>query len=368
MTYTFFDIEAGTEPLGRIIFKLYDDVPKTSENFRALCTGEKGDGTLGRPLTYKGSTFHRIIKNFMIQGGDFTSEFFGTPLGTGGESIYGTKFDDETFIHQHDKPFLLSMANSGPNTNGSQFFITTVPTPHLDQKHVVFGEVIEGKGIVKYLENVPTGPQDAPIEPVKIANCGQLPSNFDFSTKAVDPTGDMYANFPDDEKCLEELEGDARAAKGLEIAKNIKEIGSEQLKKGNKEAAASKYRKSLRYVYDCNVEEDNKLFDDFETLKLTLFLNSSLVANQLQHYKDAVKYSTYVLDSKFSQKKDIAKAYYRRGIAKKGLHQFEDALSDLSKGAEHVADAGITAEKHRITALLHAQREKQKAAYSKFFS
>lgn len=163
------DVTIGGKPAGTITIELFADVvPKTAENFRALCTGEKGMGKSGKPLSYEGSAFHRIIPGFMIQGGDFTRG-----NGTGGESIYGEKFADENFKLKHTGPGTLSMANAGPNTNGSQFFITVADTSWLDGKHVVFGKVVDGMDVVKKMEEQGSQSGSTKSE-VKLASCKQL--------------------------------------------------------------------------------------------------------------------------------------------------------------------------------------------------
>lgn len=162
MPRVFFDVSIAEKPAGKITMELRSDiVPKTVENFRSLCTGEQG-------LSYKGSIFHRIVPDFMCQGGDFVNH-----NGTGGLSIYGSKFEDENFILKHDRPGVLSMANSGPNTNSSQFFITFCKAPSLDNLHVVFGNVISGMEVVREIEKC--GSKDGkPTKDVRIEKCGQI--------------------------------------------------------------------------------------------------------------------------------------------------------------------------------------------------
>jgi len=170
----FFDVNIGETFAGRIKMELFSDyVPKTAENFRQFCTGECRRN--GQPQGYKNSTFHRVIKDFMIQGGDFIAHD-----GTGSTSIYGSgvQFEDEKFLGPtgagHDGSGWLSMANSGPNTNGCQFFITCQPCDFLDQKHVIFGRISDGMLVVRKIENVPTGPNNRPKLAVKIVECGEM--------------------------------------------------------------------------------------------------------------------------------------------------------------------------------------------------
>jgi len=164
----FMDIQIGETPAGRMKIELFSDiVPKTAENFRQLCTGEHRVNV--RPQGYKNATFHRVIPNFMVQGGDFLNGD-----GTGSFSIYGDKFPDENFEIKHTGPGLLSMANSGPDTNGCQFFITTAPCDFLDGKHVVFGKITDGLFTLRKIESVPTGGNNRPKLVVKITECGEM--------------------------------------------------------------------------------------------------------------------------------------------------------------------------------------------------
>jgi peptidylprolyl isomerase len=170
----YFDMTVEGIPVGRLVFELFADiVPRTAENFRCLCTGEMGRGRSGKQLSYSGSKFHRVIPGFMCQGGDFTKGD-----GTGGESIYGSKFEDENFVLKHTEAGILSMANAGPATNGSQFFICTRATPHLDGKHVVFGRVLEGMDVLQRLEacGSSTGKTTGTVQIYQSGEVGKIPA------------------------------------------------------------------------------------------------------------------------------------------------------------------------------------------------
>jgi peptidyl-prolyl isomerase D len=361
----FFDVRIGNRKAGRISLELFNDiVPKTAENFRVLCTGEKGKGNSGKPLSYKGSIFHRVIKDFMIQGGDFTA--FN---GTGGESIYGEKFEDENFELKHDRPFLLSMANSGPATNGSQFFITTVSTPHLDGKHVVFGEVVNGKSIVRKIENVKTQ-SDKPTLDVTIIDCGELTgeSYKDADKKIVDSSGDPYEDFPNDHQ------GEPLSTVVcFKIASELKEFGNTFFKGGEVEAGLDKYQKGLRYLNQFPVPEigdPEDLDPKVKALRFTLHSNSALLASKLHQFRDAKIWAGYALETAADAKDaDKAKAYYRRAVAERGLKEEEEALKDLLEAAKLApGDAAITNEIAKVKKSLQEQEKKEKDAARKFFS
>ncbi|CAK5284255.1 unnamed protein product [Mycena citricolor] len=364
---TYFDLTIGDKPLGRVVFQLYTDlVPKTAENFRALCTGERGIGNSGKPLWYKGSGFHRVIKGFMCQGGDFTAG-----NGTGGESIYGEKFEDEAFTVNHTRPFLLSMANAGPNTNGSQFFITTVPTAHLDGKHVVFGEVIKGKSLIRQVENFPTSSGDVPTSPVVISDCGVLsPDDPSLKENAASAEGDAYEDFPEDN------DGDLNdPATLLKIATELRALATSLYKEGKTELALDKYQKAIRYLdHSPPQEEEKEMVDAFNAILAPLLLNSALIAVRIRPTSTmnatvAVTATTRALNKLDLSPADKAKALYRRALARVIFKDEEQAEEDLVAALSHVPDdAAISNELANIRKHKKEKRDKEKKAYKKMFN
>ncbi|XP_038611031.1 peptidyl-prolyl cis-trans isomerase D [Tachyglossus aculeatus] len=350
----FFDVDVGGERVGRIVFELFADiVPKTAENFRALCTGEKGIGpTTGKPLHFKGCPFHRIIKKFMIQGGDFSNQ-----NGTGGESIYGEKFEDENFHYKHDQEGLLSMANAGRDTNGSQFFITTVPTPHLDEKHVVFGQVMKGMGVAKILENVEVKGEN-PEQLCVIAECGELKEGDDWGISPKDGSGDAYPDFPEDSDInLKDVD------KILTVAEDLKNIGNTFFKSQNWELAIKKYSKVLRYV-ECSkaaAEDTSKL----NPVALSCILNIAACKLKMSNWQGAIESCIEALAIDPSN----TKALYRRAQGWQGIKEYDQALADLKKAQDITPeDKAIQAETLRVKQKIKAQKEKEKAAYAKMFA
>ncbi|KAJ8335626.1 hypothetical protein SKAU_G00389680 [Synaphobranchus kaupii] len=353
----FFDIDIGGERVGRIVFELFADVvPKTAENFRALCTGEKGEGaTTGKPLHFKGCPFHRIIKKFMIQGGDFSCQ-----NGTGGESIYGEKFEDENFYYKHDKEGLLSMANAGPNTNGSQFFITTLPTDHLDGKHVVFGQVVKGMGLVKILEAVETN-EDTPVKPCFIAECGEHKPGDDWGVAPNDGSGDAHPDFPEDSDV------DFKDVDSIfSVAEDVKSIGNNFFKSQNWMAANKKYSKALRYLEVFgDVVDDDEAQKRLEPIALSCILNIAACKLKMQLWQDAIDSCNEALELNHAN----TKALYRRAQGWQGMKEYNNALLDLKKAQEITPeDKAIGNEMLRVKQKVKEEKEKEKRTYAKMFA
>ncbi|XP_046853166.1 peptidyl-prolyl cis-trans isomerase D-like [Xenia sp. Carnegie-2017] len=369
----FFDVSIGGISEGRIYFELFADVcPKTAENFRSLCVGDKGNGqSTGKPLHFKNCPFHRIMKDFMVQGGDFSNH-----NGTGGESIYGEKFEDENFQLKHDQPGLLSMANAGPNTNGSQFFITCKATTHLDGKHVVFGKVIKGMQIVRKLENVEKD-GETPKKACVIADCGEIPADEDIFAMKDDGTGDVYSDYPEESNI-----DFSNFNEVADVAEVIKKIGNEQFKLGNYEIALKKYLKAQRYmdqidsdVSSTDEEEEKKNTNEsaneenvkrHKSIVMPCYLNSAACYLKLKNNEEAVNSCSEVIEN-FDESN--VKALFRRGQAYTSLRNFDKAMADLQNAAKLApADKGIRNALVKVKSQIKDQKEREKQMYSKMFS
>ncbi|XP_074566751.1 peptidyl-prolyl cis-trans isomerase CYP40-like [Curcuma longa] len=354
----YLDISIGGEVEGRIVVELFADVvPRTAENFRALCTGEKGVGPAADvPLHFKGSCFHRVIKGFMIQGGDISAGD-----GTGGESIYGLKFEDENFVVKHERKGMLSMANSGPNTNGSQFFITTTRTSHLDGKHVVFGKVLKGMGVVRSIEHTPVGEADCPTIDVVIADCGELPEGADDGVPNFFKDGDLYPDWPND---LDEKPNEV--SWWMNAVESAKTFGNDNFKKKDYKMALRKYRKSLRYLDVCWEKEE---IDEAKSLllrktKSIILTNSSACKLKLLDLEGAL------LDADFAirEKEANAKAYFRQGQAHSALNDVDAAVESFLRALElEPNDGGIKKELAAAKKKIADRRDKERRAYSRMF-
>uniref|UniRef100_A0A2N9FXT3 peptidylprolyl isomerase n=1 Tax=Fagus sylvatica TaxID=28930 RepID=A0A2N9FXT3_FAGSY len=354
----YLDLSIGGELEGRIVVELYKDVvPKTAENFRALCTGEKGIGPhTGVPLHFKGVGFHRIIKGFMIQGGDISAGD-----GSGGESIYGLKFEDENFELKHERKGMLSMANSGPNTNGSQFFITTTRTSHLDGKHVVFGRVIKGMGVVRSVEHASTGEGDTPTQDVVIADCGEIPEGADDGTSNFFNDGDSQPDWPAD---LDTKPDDILW--WMKAVDNIKSFGNEYYKKQDYKTALRKYRKALRYLDVCWEKDDidEEKSSSLRKTKSQIFTNSSACKLKLGDLKGAL------LDTDFAMRdgEDNVKALFRQGQAYMALNDIDSAVESFKKALDlEPNDGGIKKELSVARKKIADRHDQEKRAYSRMF-
>ncbi|GMH24612.1 hypothetical protein Nepgr_026455 [Nepenthes gracilis] len=327
----FMDISIGGELEGRIVMELYSDVvPKTAENFRALCTGERGiSPDTNVSLHYKGVCFHSVTKGLMIQGGDISAK-----NGTGGESIYGLTFEDENFELKHERKGILSMVNSGPNTNGSQFFITTTQTHHLDGKNVVFGRVIKGLGVIRSIEHVAVGDNNHPSLDIIIADCGEIPEGEDDGVSDFFKDGDTYPDWPAD---LDVKPGEL--SWWMSAVECIKAFGNEKYKKQDYKMAIRKYCKAMRYLDVCWEKEELDLEKSISLKKMRsqIYTNSSACKLKLGDIEGAL----WDTDLAIRDEEDNAKAHFRKGQALMTINDVDTAVKSFSKALELEPNDGI---------------------------
>ncbi|KAM9889198.1 hypothetical protein OXX79_012319 [Metschnikowia pulcherrima] len=358
----FLDIDIGGQDVGRIVLELFESkAPKAVENFSAI--GPRLEGTY----------FHRIIKNFMIQGGDIIyaqANLYNDSQVGAGLHPDGLIFDDENVDHPMDSSFLLCMANSGKNSNGSQFFITTAPAPHLSGKHTIFGQVKHGKSVVREIERVNTTPEHVPLE-------GSLPVIVKFgkweegdalpvSNACYNPiAGDIFEEYPEDD---DHIKKDSSKSV-LEASLIIKNSGAALLKNGEHKNAFFKFKKCLRYVMEYIPDEDQEpdYHKKFSELKKKLYLNLSLACLKLKDYSECVNYCTFLLDMELTEH-EKAKTLFRLGEAMIAGKRYKEAITFLEQAGTAVDDPAIQKQLARAESLLQKQKDAEKAKYAKFFA
>ncbi|GMN37552.1 hypothetical protein TIFTF001_006912 [Ficus carica] len=321
-----------------------------------MCKGWFSEFFLFAILFPDGVRFHRVIKGFMVQGGDISAGD-----GTGGESIYGLKFEDENFELKHERKGMLSMANSGPNTNGSQFFITTTRTSHLDGKHIVFGKVVKGMGVVRSIEHATTGEGDCPTVDVTIADCGEIPEGADDGISNFFKDGDVYPDWPAD---LEESPNEI--SWWMISVDSIKAFGNESYKKQDYKMALRKYRKALRYLDICWEKDgiDEEKSSCLRKTKSQIFTNSSACKLKLGDLKGAL------LDTDFAMRdgENNVKALFRQGQAYMALNDIDAAVESFKKASDlEPNDAGIKKELAAAKKKIADRRDQERKAYRKMF-
>lgn len=348
----FLDLQFGKERIGRIVIELRKDkCPKTCENFRALCTGEKG-------LCYRGSKFHKIVKLCLAQGGDISKRGDGTS----GESIYGKFFEDENFDLKH-QPGVVSMANFGkPNTNNSQFFITTVECFHLDGTNVVFGEIKKGFSVVCEMEKYATD-EGRPTREIMIVDCGELKADEDWGYCDNDETADRLPPFPQDwcdfnkELCINDK---------IDVLKKIKEAGNFFYRNEDFMQSVRKYKKVTRYYnHFKDTTHDESEVNILDSLQLTNLTNLAASELKLGDYEDVI----YSCSAAIMTDPNNIKAYYRRGIAHNELKNYELAVDDLMVALKYSpSNKPVLNEFERAKKNLLNYRRIERSHYKKLFT
>uniref|UniRef100_A0A1B6MAJ6 peptidylprolyl isomerase n=1 Tax=Graphocephala atropunctata TaxID=36148 RepID=A0A1B6MAJ6_9HEMI len=313
--HVYLDVSIDDVKCGRVVVELFKNlVPRTAENFRALCTGEKGLGDRQLPLHYKDSIFHKAVPECIVQGGDIINHD-----GTGGESIYGPYFADEKpgLLLEHSEEGLLSMANCGtPDTNNSQFCVTLGQASHLDGSYVVFGRVVKGFNIINNISYQQLGPGERPVSVCKIWNCGELKPGQDWGYC----DSDLYPPYPQD---WDRDPSTVQANDILEVVKKIKDAGNQILMAGDSVYAHQKYIKALRYI-DWYSSRQSRDEDVLAQVRAHCRLNAALACIRIHHYREAVHHCNEVPDIE-----ENMKALFRRGMAKERLNDHQEALADL---------------------------------------